>query len=41
VILGPKDFIEYTYLDKDEKDAWKYYLKKGLIKQALENCSSN
>lgn len=30
--------MEYSYLENDDQDAWKFYLKKGLIKQALHNC---
>jgi len=32
------DFIEHSVLENEDRDAWKQYLKKGHIKQALENC---
>lgn len=32
------DFLEYSLLENEDKDAWKQYLKKGHIKQAMENC---
>ena len=41
VVVGPKDQIEYAPLENEDRDAWKQYLKKGHIKQALENCQSS
>ena len=33
------NYLEYSYLECEDKDAWKQYLKKGHIKLAMENCS--
>jgi phosphopantetheine adenylyltransferase len=33
------DYLEYSYLESEDKDAWKQYLKKGHIKLAMENCT--
>lgn len=41
LVVGPKDQIEYALLENEDRDAWKQYLKKGHIKQALENCQSS
>ena len=30
-----------AYLKGEDQDAWKYYLKKGMIKDALNNCKNN
>lgn len=40
MIVGQKSHIEYSLLENEDKDAWKQYLKRGLIKKALENCQS-
>jgi len=29
LVVGPKDMIEYSALENEQKDAWKQYLKKG------------
>ena len=36
LILGPKDQIEFSALENEDRDAWKQYLKKGQIKKALD-----
>ena len=41
LVVGPKDMIEYSALEKEDKDAWKQYLKKGQVGQALEHCQSS
>jgi hypothetical protein len=39
-VVGKKDQIEYSLFQNEDRDAWKQYLKKGLIKQALEFCAA-
>lgn len=29
-----------AYLRGEDQDAWKYYLKRGMIKEALNNCKN-
>jgi len=41
LLLGKSDGLEYSVLKNEEKDAWTQYMKKGQIKQALENCQSS
>lgn len=41
LIMGQGSQIEYSALANEERNAWKQYLKKGLTKQALENCHSS
>ena len=36
-----RDELKYAQIKNEDKDAWSQYLKKGQIKQALENCSSS
>ena len=33
--------LEYAVFENEDKDAWTLYMKKGQIRQALENCSSS
>lgn len=41
LIVGQKDQIEYSKLENEGRDAWKQYLKRGHIRQALDNCQSS
>jgi len=41
LLIGQKDQLEYSLLENEDRDAWKQYLKRGHIKQALENCQSS
>ena len=41
LLVGLKEQIEYSSFDNEDRDAWKQYLKKGQIKQALEHCQSS
>jgi hypothetical protein len=38
---GPKDTIQIANLLGEDKDAWRYYLKKGKIKEAISACSNS
>lgn len=40
LLIGKKDQIEYSPFSNEDRDAWKQYLKKGQIKQALEFCAA-
>ena len=33
--------LEYAVITHEDKDAWTLYMKKGLIRQAFENCSNS
>ena len=35
---SPQKLISIANLIGEDKDAWKFYLKKGKIKQALDSC---
>jgi len=30
-----------AHMQGEDADAWKYYLKKGMIKEAMNDCSAN
>mmetsp|Transcript_34578 Transcript_34578/g.52880 ORF Transcript_34578/g.52880 Transcript_34578/m.52880 type:complete len:169 (+) Transcript_34578:225-731(+) len=40
LLQGQRDQLEYSPLENEGVDAWKQFLKKGHIKQALQNCSA-
>lgn len=40
VLTKSADGLEYSQIQDEDKDAWTQYLKKGQIKQALEQCTS-
>lgn len=35
------NYLEYSFLESEDKDAWKQYLKKGHIKLAMQNCTKS
>jgi len=38
MVYFPKETISIANLKGEDQDAWKYYLKKGIVKKALANC---
>lgn len=41
VAYSPKTHVLVANLVGEDKDAWKFYLRKGKIKQALQSCKSS
>ena len=40
LLFGKVQPVQIAYLKGEDQDAWKYYLKKGLIKDALNHCKN-
>lgn len=40
LVYGKMHPVLIAYLKGEDQDAWKYYLKKGMIKDALNNCKN-
>ncbi len=40
MLFGKSHPVMIAYLKGEDQDAWKYYLKRGLIKDALNNCKN-
>ena len=34
-----KKYLEYSAFDNEDRNAWRQFLKKGKIKEALDSCS--
>mmetsp|Transcript_8167 Transcript_8167/g.5827 ORF Transcript_8167/g.5827 Transcript_8167/m.5827 type:complete len:84 (+) Transcript_8167:1295-1546(+) len=41
LLFCPKGPIMIAHMQGEDADAWKYYLKKGMIKEAMNDCSAN